>query len=507
MSGYNRVRVIESAEEKDEFAYLDDFVFASPAEDLSGIKLNDGRLNNRLQKLLEDITYDPSGSILASSSDGRTGAKAAYRLLSNERFDAELVKEEAYAGTVERINFFKEYEPILAIQDLTEVNYNTHKKTIELGYCNQYSLGIRLHSCIAVTASGIPLGVLYQDAYTRLEKKDNTPVVEKQVMPIEEKESYRWIETLAHGSKIVPSDVDILYVADREADFYEYIAFAVQNALKILVRMKYDRNIPSEEDNESLVKIKTLIKSFEIAGSVDVDIPRDSRNNVKARTASLDISYGKATIPKPVYRTEEHLASSVEVNIIYVNEPNPEEGIEPIEWYLITLTEIDSFEKALEYVGYYTKRWIIERFHYVLKSGCNVEKLQERTYKKLRVALFLYSMVAIYLMVMTYLGRVHPNLSCEALFDEFEWKLLQSISRKEITEEAPTISEAIMLIARLGGFAGAPSDGFPGAKVIWRGYGKLQFAVDIIPLTWNSTNQLAESHSSNGSRKTKKKKE
>jgi hypothetical protein len=141
----------------------------------------------------------------------------------------------------------------------------------------------------------------------------------------------------------------------------------------------------------------------------------------------------------------------------------------------------------------------------ILANGCNVEKLQERTFDRLSVALFLYSMVAIHLMVLTYFGRVYPELPCDMLMDEFEWKVLQSISRVPITEEPPSIQEAVMLIARLGGFAGAPSDGYPGAKVIWRGYGKLQFAVDVIPLTWNVSNQLTDAYSSHDIKKKQKK--
>jgi len=66
------------------------------------------------------------------------------------------------------------------------------------------------------------------------------------------------------------------------------------------------------------------------------------------------------------------------MHVIYVKEQQTDDAIDPVEWILATDEAISSADDAFEKVGYYIQRWKIERFHYVLKSGCNIEKIQQR---------------------------------------------------------------------------------------------------------------------------------
>jgi transposase len=130
----------------------------------------------------------------------------------------------------------------------------------------------------------------------------------------------------------------------------------------------------------------------------------------------------------------------------------------------ITNDDVNSVEQAVEMVRYYVQRWKIERFHYVLKSGCAIEKLQERDMEKTKAMILMYSVIAVFIMNLTYIARVSPELPCTILFDEEEWKVLYGVANrtKKAPEKPYTIAEAVEHIGNLGGPRRVPSDGPPG---------------------------------------------
>ncbi|MCW3100507.1 MAG: transposase family protein, partial [Chthonomonadaceae bacterium] len=123
----------------------------------------------------------------------------------------------------------------------------------------------------------------------------------------------------------------------------------------------------------------------------------------------------------------------------------------------------------LTFVAYYAKRWRIERFHYVLKSGCELEKLQLDTFTTLQKALSLYSIVAWRLLHLTYLAREQPDLPCEEAISATERVVLERATGRSIT----TVAEAVLAVARIAGFRPVPSAPTPGVKSLWLGFRKL----------------------------------
>ena len=92
----------------------------------------------------------------------------------------------------------------------------------------------------------------------------------------------------------------------------------------------------------------------------------------------------------------------------------------------------------------YAHRWKIERFHYILKSGCKIEKNQAREYERLQFLTLLYSVIAKQILNLTYLGKICPKLSSEVVFDEDKWKIIHCCAGT--TKEIPqtyTIKEAL----------------------------------------------------------------
>jgi len=141
----------------------------------------------------------------------------------------------------------------------------------------------------------------------------------------------------------------------------------------------------------------------------------------------------------------------------------------------MTNEKVESVEEAYEKAAWYMQRWKIEQFHYVLKSGCRVEKLQERSIEKTTVLVLMYSIIAAFIMNLTYIARINPQLPCTVFFEEDEWKVLYCAANK--TKKPPskpyTVAEAVTYLSRPGGPKRAPGDGPPGVKTIWIGIDKL----------------------------------
>jgi len=435
----------------------------TPKDDFSAVDFGDIRLNNRLQKSVENFTKNAEKSILGAEED-RSSAKAFYNLLSNEKFEFEKLSDASRDATISRME-----GTVLLIEDTTDINLNGHKKTEGLGYSSEHVQGVKVHSCIAVKPGGLPIGLVSQSYYTRPEAKIDLTKKEKAARPIEEKESYRWLEMLEESTSNVPENVHLITICDREGDFYELYAHAQKLGEDFIIRVTHDRTTESNE------KLLNQIRKTKATGQATVNIPRDTRANIPARQAELEIAYCSVAIKKPKSVNDDTLPDSLCMNFVRITEINVEEGREPIEWILATNLFINSPEDAMKVVEYYVERWKIERFHFVLKSGCNAEKIQQRTYEKIKPMLLIYSVIAMFIMSITYIGRVLPDTNCDLFLNTDEWQILYRLIHK--TKTAPkkpySMADAVKYLGQLGSYRRAPSDGPPGLKAIWNGLFKL----------------------------------
>jgi hypothetical protein len=439
-------------------------------DEFVGIKLNEKRLDARFCRTMETLFRAPQRSIYGASED-KAERKAIYRLLGNEKLNIEKVEATHRAKTIERIAGYG--GTILAIQDTTGLNYAGQKEMEGLGYNCEQSLGLNLHSCLAVTGEGVVLGVLRQSAATRSEaKKEQEKKSGHKYTPISEKESNRWLETMREAVEGLPEGQEVIHVCDREGDMYELFNEAETTGQKFLIRASYNRRVKGngKEGEGKKQYLQDEIRGTASLGEVKVRLPRDSRRKKKARDATLEIRYGSYEVERPdiLSAAKETVAERVRMNIIYVREAGNAEGV---EWYLLTNCEIGSAEAAYRMVGYYLQRWKIEEFHHVLKSGCTVEKLQESTVGKTTLLVYLYSVIAVFILNLTYSGRVTPELSCEVLFEEEDWKLLYRLGNrtKEDPEGPYPMRDVVTYLGRLGGPKRSAREGQPGVKTIWQG--------------------------------------
>jgi hypothetical protein len=439
----------------------------SIAAEFGGISFGDKRLDSRFAGTVEQLGKHAKGSVLGATG-GRSNARGFYRLLGNDRFSPEKLRSWVQKTTAGRLS-----GKVLLIQDTSDINLNGHKKTEGLGFCSEHTLGVKIHSCIAVSPEGVPLGLLTQKYETRAVRKDSRTKWELKRRPIEEKESYRWLETMRESLVSLPPEAEPITVCDREGDFYELYAEAQSLGADFVIRVIHDRMSDTDE------KTVTQLRLTEPVGTATVTIPRYSRNGRKAREVEMEVAYRRVTLKKPT-RIAGDSPGKLGMTLVRISETG--KAGDGIEWILATNTYIESADDCMKIVGYYIRRWQIERFHFVLKSGYRVEKIQQRTVEKINSMLFIYSVLAMYIMKVTFMARVCPDLPCDVFFDETEWKFLYRIVKK--TKKPPVkpypLSEAVRYIAELGSYRRAPSDGPPGLKSVWQGLFRLFETVEIL---------------------------
>lgn len=383
-----------------------------------GVNFNDKRLTKQLCKFVDKAKDSPKKSIFGAMG-GRNKAKNVYRLLENDKFDFEEVTNAHKQKTIDRI-IASGTDVILNVQDTSGLNYSNHKKTKGLGTFDKDTKGINIHNSLAILPNGLTLGLLHQTYISRPEETKRKSKREKDSLPIEDKESVRWLNHVEKNRIDIPDNIRKIHVCDREGDIYELFNKIIELKDTFVIRVFHDR---MDDENK---KIITNLKKQELQGFVKVRIPRDSRNNIPERDATLDITFKDYEIKKPKNLvTTKKLPKSINAIFVHVKERLVEGAKhDPIEWFLVTNEEVNNIEDAYRIVEYYIERWKVELFHYTLKSGCNIEKKQERTIEKQKILIYLYSVIAIRIMMMTFLARTNPDLPCDVLFEQEEWELL-----------------------------------------------------------------------------------
>lgn len=420
----------------------------------------DQRLKTRFFKIMDAFAASPGKSTWAAAGS-RSSAKAAYRFFSNRDVSKDELLDSISRATAEKMSSANA-EWILAIQDTTAVGFGDRKAITGMGYyCSTEQRGMLVHTCIAVTDQGIPLGVLYQETNTRETQKDDSGTKEqKRSKPIEEKESFRWLNAMRETQKRTPEGLPVLTVCDREGDFYEFFSEAADLGEDFLVRIVQDRMV---DDGK---RIFNELRSSPTAGSMVVRMGRNPKEHIPLRNVRMDYHCKRVVIHRPQRRREKHLREKLTLTAIYVHES----GKKGTEWFLLTTVGVKDEKDIEKLVQCYAHRWKIERFHFILKSGCKIERNQARDYERLTFLTLLYSVIAMQILNLTYLGKICPEISSDIVFDEEEWKVLYCCARK--TREIPEtylLKDAIYDLGILGGMKGAPSDGMPGARSIWQG--------------------------------------
>ena len=273
-------------------------------EELSGSAFADQRLGKRFCRLCRQLAAQLGQSILLACQDW-ANVKAAYRFLCNPRVDKDTILAGHFASTRERAH--STAGAILVLHDTTQFTY-ARESTRPIGVlhrsCAGYEkdgrprlhtvCGVLMHSSLALTTEGLPLGLAAIKLWTRRAFKGTNALKAKvngTRVPIETKESLRWLENLQQATNLLGDPKRCVHIGDRESDIYELFCAAEESHTNFLVRICADRVAADGQRTLSQVVLGTKAKA---AHRVEV---RDEKGEVSE--AVVAVKYCRTKIYPP----------------------------------------------------------------------------------------------------------------------------------------------------------------------------------------------------------------
>ena len=430
------------------------------ARELQTLDLGDARRTRRVHHLVDCLVARPQAS-LPDACQTWAASKAAYRLLDNPAVTPEAIRAAHVDATVARL---AGQARVLVVQDTTSLDYSQHPVTQGLGPLEHpASRGLKVHSALTVSVAGVPYGLAWQHVWVR----DPAAVGQRhqrRQRATADKESQRWLAGVVGSEAVIPPEIALVTIADREADLYDLFALPRRAGHDLLIRAAQDRTLADATE-----PLWATAQAGTRLGVHTVTVGR--RPDQPIRTATLTVRVAAVQLAPPVHHRQRASCLSIPVWAIWAEEEQPPAGCAAVHWLLLTTLPVTTADEARTCLGWYAVRWLIERYHFVLKSGCRIEALQLATAARLERALALYSIVAWRLLWLTYLARQTPDAPCTVALAPAAWQALWCAHHQTPTlpDTPPTLAEAVRWIARLGGFLGRTGDGAPGVKVLWRG--------------------------------------
>jgi transposase-like protein/transposase Tn5 family protein len=457
------------------------------AQELATAAFGDARLAKRLVRIVADKLANPTASI-PQASGSWAATKATYRFLTSSKVAPDSIRSAHADATRSRI---QHHDAVLVLQDTTELVYTSHPHTTGLGFLDHASSsGLKVHSALVATLDGVPLGLIQQTVWAR----DAASKGQKsRKRPQAERERQRWLTTLAEAQQTIKAPTRLIVVADREADIYPLFIAPRDNRTDLVIRATSNRGLVGGN------KLEDVTKTVRWHGSRTVTILGNGSR--AARTATVQSGWTTVQMTPPQGYPRPASAPRPTLRLVVVEECEAGAGVKPLRWLLWSTLPVTSWEEALAVVEAYRARWLIERYHYVLKSGCGIEHVQLESAERLERALAVCCIVAWRLLWLTYTARERPNRPCTEILARHEWQALVCMVQGTPLPpaEPPSLREALRMIAQLGGFLARRGDGEPGVKTIWRGLIRLDdiAATWLLARAWNE-HQSDQSLMSNG---------
>jgi hypothetical protein len=438
----------------------------------------DARLGRRFGDLIRQIS-DGMGESIPYACHDWASTKAAYRFLANDRVEESEILKGHFAAT--RSRFAASCGPVLLIQDTTEFVYQREAsgqigmtKSVNSGRDKRGRLrhhtvcGMLMHSSLAVTTEGLPLGLSAVKFWTR-KKFKGTAQLKRKInptrVPIEKKESFRWLENLRQSLDHLGAPERCVHVGDRESDIYELYCLSQDLGAHFLVRTCVDRLAGDGKHT-----IATEMEEVQVRGLHHVEL-RDE--NGEASRAALELKFKRIIVQPPIGKQTRY--PPLRLTILHAIERNCPRGRRPIEWKLITDLPVRTRQEAIEKINWYAMRWKIEVFHKVLKSGCRAEASKLRTADRIANLLALFCIISWRVLWLTMIARAEPDARPDIALTNSEINLLDELVEGTGNRRCSsgTLAHYVTKLARLGGYLARASDPPPGIVVIWRGLVRL----------------------------------
>jgi hypothetical protein len=443
-------------------------------QEFGGAPLGDERLSQRLVDIAQSKAEKPGRAFTGVAEGDWPAVKAFYRFIDHPDEEAVSLPHILQPHRERTMQRMKAQRTVLCIQDGSDLDYSSLAQCKGLGVIgtnqtNAQSRGLHLHTTLAVATNGLPLGVLRAQCLASELKSpdDHRP---SWTVPIEEKETFRWIEGLRDTVDLAAQmpQTRLINVCDREADFFELFEEQGRHpCVDLLVRANHNRGIMDEP-----YKLFEAVRQSPMQTKVQIQVPQQSarpklskkkaRPKRPSRQAHMEVRYQRIQLRPPKYYADK---DPIDIWVIHAVESSPPEGTEAVEWFLLTTVRITCSEDAVQCLRWYCLRWRIEDWHRVLKSGCAVERIAHDTAERIRRAIAINLVIAWRIMLMTLLGRQTPELPPEVLFSDIELQVLRAYSKKTPEtavnpgrSSAPGRADRGLLGTRQGSGAGAPVD-------------------------------------------------
>jgi hypothetical protein len=465
------------------------------SEEMNTVDLKDKRLNERLTEVLSQLSAHPTASIPAACG-GYAETAAAYRLFDNDKLGFDNVLGPHIEATRRRM---AEQEVVILPQDTTEIDLTRpEQQVVGAGPLDSGARrGVFLHLLHAFTPDGTSLGTVHGTVWAR---KDAPPPeksersARRKHTPIEDKESYRWIEGFRQArteARRAPQ-THFVSVMDSEGDVYEFLVEAqgIETNLDWIVRACQNRALAgggaqdaehaglpagAHRMREQVLRQEVLFtQTIKVRGrkaKVSCE-DRGRRQPRRSRTAEVEVRAGEVRL-RPPWRPDRKLPQ-VTVNVVLVREINPPDDDVPVEWVLLTRLPIDDAAQVRQVIQYYCVRWMIELVFRTLKSGCRMEHRRFEHVDRFLPCLSVYLIVTWRTLYVCRLARAFPERTCEAIFEPAEWKAVCHVVRRHPPPpEPPSLSKMVGMVAQLGGYVNRKRPDNPGPQTVWLGLQRL----------------------------------
>jgi Transposase DNA-binding len=446
--------------------------------ELAGCAFVDARLGRRLRQLLERLGGALGGSLPLACQDW-AATKAAYRFFSNDRVSEAQILAGHFRATRDR--FAATDGMILVVQDTTEftfrreraeavgVTYRVNSGKDKDGRYRMHTVcGLLMHSSLAVTTEGLPLGLTAVKFWTRTKFK-GTAALKRRInptrVPIEHKESLRWLQNMRQSTELLGAPARCIHIGDRESDIYELFCTAQELGTHFIVRSCVDRLA-----GDGGHTIAHEMDEVPVQGMHAVEV-RDARGRIGS--ASVELRYRRVHVLPPIGKQKRYPALTL--TVIHAKERTAPADRPAIDWKLITDLPVGSCEAAVEKLHWYALRWKIEAFHKILKSGCRAEAARLRTAERLVKLIAVFCILSWRVFWITMIHRSAPHAVPGLALTTPEIALLDRLvpDKAQARTGAPTLSSYLIKVARLGGYLARARDPPPGNMVIWRGLSRL----------------------------------
>jgi Transposase DNA-binding/Transposase DDE domain len=447
--------------------------------ELADCEFKDERLGKRFRALLEQLSASPGESIPLVCQDW-ANTKAAYRFLDNDRVSEAEILAGHFEATRDRVA--KATGPILVLHDTTEFSYKRDdiaavgKIRLAVAGADRHgrprrytACGILMHSSLAVTTEGLPLGLTAIKFWSR-EKFHGANALKKHInptrVPIEEKESIRWLDNLRQSTDLLGAADRCVHVGDRESDIYELFCTAKDVGAHFLLRTCVDRLAGDGSHTIAAEMAETCCRGLHRVEVLD--------RHGAVSEAILELKFRRVRVLPPIGKQSRYPA--LDLTVLHATERGKPRGRDRIDWKLITDLPISSRVEAIEKLQWYAQRWKIETLHKILKSGCRAEQSKLRTAERLVNLLAMFCILSWRIFWLTTLNRSIHRAKPSLAFTPLEIDLLERLAperRQTGSRRPPSLSACLTQLARLGGYLNRASDAPPGNTVIWRGLSRL----------------------------------